>query len=132
MDSVSSLSASSPKPRRGWNGLGSMSSTETDSRPDVVVSTSLRSELSPRPNAFLCMANNLFSELPVAFRSARPRVVSKDWLAVARRLGQSHVARDDCRKDLASEKILQVVADLARQVGPIIVHSEQDALDSQR
>src|SRR5439155_12844777 len=131
IDSVSSFSPSSGKTLRGCNGLGSINSTATESRPDVVVSTSRRSELSPRPNAFVCMGYNLLSELPIALGAARSRVVNEHRLAIAWRLGQTDIARDDGGEDLVAEKVLQIVPHLAGKVSALVVHRQQDAFDGE-
>src|SRR5262245_44579462 len=46
-------------------------------------------------------------------------------------LGEPHAARNDGLEYLIGEELLEIVGDLARQIGPVIIHSEQNAFDSQ-
>src|SRR5262245_12133465 len=75
--------------------------------------------------------NDLLCELDVTFCTLGLDVVEKNRLAVTRRLSQPNVARNDCRKYLLSEKCLQILPHLIRQIGTLIEHGQEHALDLQ-
>ena len=67
----------------------------------------------------------------------RPRalgllVIGDGGLAVARRLGQAHVARDHGLIDLFAEELAHFVHDLIGQLRAAVVHGHDDALHGQR
>src|SRR3990172_11890544 len=82
----------------------------------------------PRPSPRLFMGQDLPCEIEVRERAARPEIVEHDRLAVARRFGQAHVARDDGVEDLAREVAVDLVADLEREARPAVEHPHYDFL----
>src|SRR5579862_227762 len=148
MDWDSSSNASSRKRVRGWYGLGSIRSMSTWCEPVGVAwaswglsttggtcccgSGSRISAPSPLPRAFLVICDDLLSELDVTFRAFTTYVVEYDWLSVAWRLGQLYVTRDHRRENLRTEETPEIRGDLARECCALIVHGEQDALNSKR
>jgi hypothetical protein len=73
---------------------------------------------------FLCEAD-------VTFGTLRPYVIEKYGLTETGRLGQAHVSRDDGTEHLAGEIASQIIAHLGAQIGPLIIHSEQEPLDGE-
>src|SRR6185369_1426127 len=68
-------------------------------------------------------------ERAIGFGAARLGVVENHWHAVARRLAESHVTRDDGAEDFLLEKIPDVARDLLSQVRALVEHREQHAVD---
>src|SRR5579863_9318444 len=56
------------------------------------------SALSPLPNAFLVIGDDLLCELNIAFSTFTTNVVENYWLSVARGLGQADVSGNYCRE----------------------------------
>src|ERR1035437_10211019 len=108
-----------------------MRSTATSASPAVAVSTVCSSALRARPNACLFMLDDLLGKIQVAGCALAFRVVEKNRFAETRRLGQADVARNDGGKNLVAEKVAQVVAHLARKIGAIVVHGQQNSFHCQ-
>src|SRR3989338_1074024 len=89
------------------------------------------SALSPLPSALRVMGDDLLGEFEITLAAARLRVVEQDGLAVARGFGQAHVPGDDAREHLGAEEVAQVSQDLARKVGALVVHGEEDPFDGE-
>src|ERR1017187_5267281 len=85
-----------------------------------------------RAGSDLLMVEDLFGELDVAFRALGSGVVGQDGSAEAGRFGQPYAARDDGPEDLVLEELAQVGGHLAGEVGPVVVHGEEDAFDGER
>ena len=79
----------------------------------------------------LVLLQKLVGEVAVRFRAAGGAVVVVDGLAVARRFGKTHVARDDGRIHLAGEVALDLLGDLHGEVGAPVEHRQQHALQLQ-
>src|SRR5258708_1189897 len=75
------------------------------------------------------LGDDLLREIDVTFRAARFGVVQDHGLAVAWCLGQANVARDRRGKELVAEKLVQLGRDLLREVGTVVEHSQEHALN---
>src|SRR6185436_2892790 len=84
---------------------------------------------SPLPNAFLFMRHELPGEAEVRLGPPRSDVVEHDRLAVAGRLSQADIARDDRLVDPLAEDGADLFDDLAREVRAVVGHGHHDALD---
>src|SRR5208283_4633390 len=69
----------------------------------AVGSGSRMSAPSPRPNAFLGIANNLLGELRVALSALAMYIIENNRFTKTRRFGKAHVARDQALEDLSAE-----------------------------
>src|ERR1035438_1181530 len=90
----------------------------------------------PLPSALrggsdLLMVEDLFGEFDVAFRPLGSGVIGQDGFAETGRFGQAYAARDDGPEDLVLEELAKVGGHLAGEVGPVVVHSEEDAFDGE-
>src|SRR5208337_2736390 len=63
---------------------------------------------SPRPNAFLGIANNLLGELRVSLSSLAVYIIENNRFTKTRRFGKANVARYQALKDLRAEETPQV------------------------
>jgi hypothetical protein len=96
-----------------------------------------RRALTPLPRALrggfsaLLMGEDLFGEFDVTFGSARAGVVGEDRFAETGRLGQADAAWNHRSKNLVPEELLKVGFHLAGQVGAVVEHGQQNALDAQ-
>src|ERR1035441_9458573 len=150
IDWASSPNALSWNTRRGWNGFGWMASTGMSSvdscgshgsgdgmGPGCWMWVRVgRSAPIPLPSALrgcsdLLMVEDLFGEFDVAFRPLGSGVVGQDGFAETGRFGQAYAARDDGPEDFVLEELTQVGGHLAREVGPVVIHGEEDALDGE-
>jgi hypothetical protein len=77
------------------------------------------------------MVENLLRELNVAFRALGPGVVAEDRFPEARCLGQADAAGNNCGEDLIAEELLQIVGDLASEIGPVVEHREENSFHLQ-
>src|SRR5262245_32135061 len=68
-------------------------------------------------------------ELNVSLAAGAAIIVEQHGLAVRRRLGHAHIARNDRGIDLLAEHAADVVHHLVRQAGALVVHGEHDAMD---
>ena len=59
-------------------------------------------------------------------------VVEDHWHPVTGGLGQTYIARYDTFKYLGSEEAAQILRDLLRKRGAVVVHRKEDAFDSER
>src|SRR6185369_7045384 len=135
IDAASSSSFASRKTVRGWSGFGSRRSRSTSistSPCSTVAVPEEKSALSPLPSAFLVICQNLLGQIQVTVRTPTFHIVEQDRLAVARRLGEPHVARDRRLEDLRSEKIAQVGHHLIREVRSLVEHRQEKPLDCER
>src|ERR1017187_5329809 len=150
IDWASSANRLSSKTRRGWNGFGWMKSTGM-LRVDSCGSHGSgdgtgggcwtwvrvgRSAPIPLPSArrgcsVLLMVEDLFGESDIAFRPLGPGVVGQDGFAETGRFGQADAARDDGPEDLVLEELAQVGGYLAGEVGPVVIHGQEDAFDGE-
>src|SRR6185295_14701193 len=137
IDAASSSRFCVRKRRRGWTGLGSIELTGS-----VVVGLAASGAVgcetgagregssaeSPLPSALrglsvaLLIRENLLGEADVAFCPFRSRIVHQDGLAETRRLRQPNATRNDRLEDFVLKELLQVVSDLTRQVGALVIH----------
>src|SRR5262245_16613724 len=84
----------------------------------------------PRPSPRrLIMAQHLPRQIQVSSGTGGPEVVQHHRLAVARRLCQTNVPRNDRIEDLPGKVAIDLFADLERQAGSAVEHGEHDALD---
>src|SRR5574340_1144549 len=65
----------------------------------------------------------------ICFRPPTQGVVGQHWQPVARRLGQTHIARNHRVVHLVAEMLLDLVRHLLRQCAARVVHHAQQALD---
>ena len=77
------------------------------------------------------MVEDLFGEFDVAFRPFGAGVIGQDGFAETGRFGQADAAGDDGPEDLVLEEFPQVGGHLAGEVGPVIVHGEENAFDGE-
>src|SRR4030095_3775117 len=82
----------------------------------------------PRPR-LLFMAHHLPCQLQISSGTGGPEVVKHHRLAVARRLRQTDVPRNDRIEDLSGKVSIDLVANLEREARPAVEHREHDALD---
>src|SRR5690348_9447604 len=98
-DSDSASRDSSSKTRRGWRAFGAIRSTGSlrSSAPGAVPSVGARIAASPRPmpRGRSATRGHLLGEREVGLGPGAVGVVVDDGNAVARRLAQADVARDD-------------------------------------
>ena len=94
---------------------------------------------APRPHYALpahrlldATLGDLLGGLEVARGAPRTGIVGHHRLAVARRLGDPHVARDDRLQNLVAEVVPDVLLDRVRQPGTPVVHGQQDRGDLER
>src|SRR6267378_3380995 len=86
--------------------------------------------LSPLPSACLFISPDyLAGQVQVRLRALGTDVVQHDRLAEAWRLSQPDVARHNRPIQPVLEKGLDVGDDLAGQIGPLVEHGEQDAVE---
>ncbi len=72
---------------------------------------------------------NLLGQVHVALGPARPRIVEQHRLAMAGSFRQPNVPRDGCVAELLAKEPLQLAHHLLRQVGALIKHGQNHALD---
>src|SRR5438045_6944956 len=109
MESASSFNASSSKFFRGCCAFGRMRLISISRRSSDSGSGVPRRALSPRPKAFLCAMNNLLCEANVCLSSFGFDVVKQYRPAVARRLTEPNVSRDDGGEDLVAKERFQIM-----------------------
>src|SRR3954451_22081931 len=120
-DLASACSAASSKCRRGWSLLGLMSSTARSRRSGVAPSCpgsgaeTERIAASPRPMPRSATGRALLGQLEVGVRARGVRVMVDHRAAVARRLADPDVARDDRVEDELGEVLAHLALDVARQ-----------------
>src|ERR1039457_1692203 len=90
----------------------------------------------PLPSALrgcsdLLMVEDLFGEFDIAFRPLGSGVIGQDGFAETGRFGQAYAARDDGPEDLVLEELAQVGGHLAGEVGPVVIHGEEDPFDGE-
>src|SRR6266850_1213326 len=84
----------------------------------------------PRPSPrLMLMAQHLPCQLEVSSGAGGPEVVKHHRLAVARRLRQTNVPRNDRIEDLSRKVSLDLFADLEREARPAVEHRQHDAPD---
>src|SRR5208337_64921 len=71
---------------------------------EAVGSGSRMSAPSPRPNAFLGIADNLLGELCVALSALTVYIIENNRLTKTRCFGKANVARDQALEDLSAEE----------------------------
>ena len=76
--------------------------------------------------------DELVGDGEVALGARAAQVVQQHRLAVARRLGQPHVARHRRLEDLVAEVLGDLGADLVGQVHAAVEHREHHAVDRER
>ena len=86
--------------------------------------------LGPR-RATAPAVGDLPRRVEVAHRPARARVVGEHRLAVARRLGDLHAARDHGAQHRVAEVAADLVGDLVGELRAAVVHGQQDRRDVQ-
>src|SRR5258706_7153245 len=131
IDAASSCSRSGAIAPRGWYGFGSSSSTGTSPR-SRGGSGSGRSAPSPLPSAFLFMGHQLLGEFEIGLGAPRAYVVEQYRLAEAGRLPEPDAARDHGPEHGVLEVTTDLVGDLLAQVGAVVDHRQQHALERER
>src|ERR1019366_7256637 len=79
----------------------------------------------------LLMVEDLFGESDIAFRPFGSGVIGQDGFAETGRFGQAYAARDDGPEDLVPEELAEVGGHLPGEVGPVVIHGEEDAFDGE-
>src|SRR3989304_2757108 len=121
----------------GWRGVGTKLAMGSSCAFDNAVSASGEGEddkraPNPRPKPCLAlMGKHLLGQLEVGCRARGAEIVKHDRLAVARRLGDSYVPRDNGLHDLAAQVPLDFVFDLGGEARPAIEHGQDYSLDLQ-
>jgi hypothetical protein len=77
-------------------------------------------------------AHHFAGEALVGQRAARFGIVEVDRLAMARRLGQAHVARDDRAQHLVAEMLGELQRNFVAEVVARVVHGAHEAFDFER
>src|SRR5688572_16671993 len=132
IDAASSSRRAASMATRGWNGLGSRLPTGTSyvrSGGAPGASGSGRRAESPLPSAFLFMSHHFLGQVEVGLGPARADVVEEDRFPEARGLAQPHAARDRRVEHLVLEMGADLAHDLLGEVGALVDHGEQHALD---
>jgi len=115
--------------RSGVNGAGAAAAAG-----DEAERAGKRAE-RPLPSTLRCLSvallilENLLGQFYVAFGTPRSGVVHEDRLSEAGGLGQANTAGNYGMKNFVLEEVPEVVRDLARQIGPFVVHREKDSLN---
>src|SRR5262245_5958683 len=132
MEAASACSAAASMPSRGWKGFASSLSTGTSAACSTADgSGSGRRAESPLPSAFLFMRHHFLGQVQVGLGPLGPYVIEQYGFAEAGGLGQPHAARDDGAVHLVLEVLPDLDAHLLGQVGAVVGHGQQDALDLQ-
>src|ERR1017187_192309 len=150
IDWASSSNRLSSKTRRGCSGFGWMASTGIWSADScgshgsgggmgagcwmwVRVGNSAPIPLpsARRGCSDLLMVEDLFGEFDIAFRPLGSGVIGQDGFAEAGRFGQTDAARDDGPEHLILKEVAKVGGHLTGEVGPVVVHREENAFDTQ-
>src|SRR6266566_87836 len=148
MEFASSCIRSGSKTRRGWTGLGSISSMRTlvgvcGVGNDCVWLSATTSGLggnravNPLPKALrgascgLFIGEHLLGQLDITFGSLGAKIIAQDGFAIAGSFGEANIPRDYGSKNLTLEEIPQILSHLPGEGGSIVEHGEQDALDLQ-
>src|SRR5579864_3908939 len=95
-----------------------------------VASGSRISALSPLPNAFLVIGDDLLCKLDIALGAFTTNVVENYWLSVTWGFREADVPRNNCGEHLSAEEASKICRDLFRQRRPVVVHRQEDAFDS--
>src|ERR1035437_8837554 len=95
-----------------------------------------RSGPIPFPSALrgwlgLLMVEDLFGEFDIAFRPLGSGVICQDGFAETGRFGQTYAAGDDGPEYFIFEEVAEVGGHLTGEVGPVVVHGEEDTFDGQ-
>src|SRR5882724_6934160 len=83
-----------------------------------------------RPQLALAL-DHLCRKLQVGFAADAFQIINQHRLAVGRRLGDAHVARDHGVVDLAAHELPHVGDNLVRQIVARVEHGQHDAVDRQ-
>src|SRR6266702_3839049 len=130
MEFASSCIRSGSKTRRGWTGLGSISSMRMlvgvlkvgDECGGFSATTSglgANRAVSPLPKALrgascgLFIGEYLLGQLDITFRSLGANIIAQDGFSIAGSLGEANVPRDDGSKNLTLEKVPEILSHLA-------------------
>src|ERR1700722_3959990 len=80
--------------------------------------------------AFNAIAGQVLAgKLEVSLSAARARIIDRHRFAMAGSLSQSNIARNHRNEEPVVKMFAKSLANLLCQVGAVIVHGEQDALD---
>src|ERR1035437_10220986 len=95
-----------------------------------------RSAPIPLPSALrgcsdLLMVEDLFGEFDIAFRPLGSGVIGQDGFAEAGCFGQTNAAGDDGPEDFILKEVAEVGGHLTGEVGPVVVHGEEDTFDGE-
>src|SRR5258708_17858421 len=148
MEFASSCIRSGSKTRRGWTGLGSISSmrmlvgvcavgADCVGLPATTRGLGGNSAVNPLPKALrgascgLFIGEYLLGQLDITFGSFGANIIAQDGFPIAGSLGEANIPRDDGPKNLTLEEIPQILSHLPGEGGPVIVHRKQNPLDLQ-
>jgi hypothetical protein len=79
----------------------------------------------------LVIGQDLLREFDIAFRALGADVVEQDGFAMAGRLGEFNVAGDNGLEHFVLEEVLQILGYLPGEIGPVIVHGEEDSFGTE-
>src|ERR1035437_4467459 len=79
----------------------------------------------------LLMVEDLFGEFDIAFRPLGSGVICQDGFAETGRFGQTYAAGDVGPEYFIFEEVAEVGRHLTGEVGPVVVHGEEDTFDGQ-
>src|SRR3954469_22445988 len=138
-DSERASRASSSNSRRGWLGLGRISSLAISLRPDssraLVERIAARPRPIPRPPpspfAVSATCSHLFRKLQVGHGARAARVVADDGEAVARRLAHADVAGNDGVEYDFGEVLADLTLEVLREAGEPVLHGQHHAGDGE-
>src|SRR3990167_6507323 len=91
--------------------------------------SAISSRLSAYGRSELVAFEHFVRKREVGVGAAGFRIVGHGRQAVTGRFGEAYVARDDGAIDLVLEELAHVARDLLAEVGALVVHRQQDALD---
>ena len=112
-------------------GLLGFALANSAERPRPSAAARLFAHLGEASMRELLAPQHLGGELDVGLRPGAAMVVEQHRLAVRRRLGHPHVARDHRVVDLLAEMPAHIGGDLLAEIVAAVVHGQHDALDLQ-
>lgn len=74
---------------------------------------------------------NFSPQLRICLGSARSWVIKRDWKSMAGSFGESDIAGNGSAKEFFPEEFLEVLRDLLRQIGAVVVHGEENAFETE-
>src|SRR6185437_1529375 len=97
-----------------------------------IASGSRISALSPLPNAFLVIGDDLLCELNIAFGTFTTYVVEYDRFSMTWGFRKADIPRDHGGEHLSAEEAPKIGRDLFRERSAVIVHGQENAFNGER